>query len=478
MRYLSSALWVFLLLGCAESAIDGRIDICSQVHCDDRDDCTTDVCDAADPEVCLFFPAPRNTPCNGGGVCDGMGSCIECTFDEQCPDDYNECTAPRCERGACGHGPVADGTACSGGTCLEGRCALSSFVVPCTEQGIRNAIAAGGGAYRVDCEGPTRVTTEAEIVIDKNVFLGGNGNLTIDGGDDHRVFSVLEGATVWLDGISVTGGFANQSCGGLSNAGKLQLTDFAVLGNAATSGGGGICNSGTLMLFNCMVAINQAQACAGVFNNGRMTVQNSTVSGNVAISGGGGLCSSGVLTLSRSAVVANSAERAGGVESSGALTLSNSTVSSNVSKGTGGGLWNSGAGTVTNSTLSGNQAGSDGAVIRNLGALVIRNSLLDGDCSGDVAAISSEGYNMESPADTCGLDHATDELEVQAGDLGLEPLGNNGGPTSTHALLPGSLAVDRIPEEVCELDRDQRGIARPQGAMCDIGAFELEGGGT
>jgi hypothetical protein len=321
------------------------------------------------------------------------------------------------------------------------------------------------------------VITGAEIVIDKDVFFGGDGLLTIDGGGDHPVLSVLEGKTVWLDGISVTGGFANGSCGGLSNAGKLLLTDTAVLGNEATSGGGGICNSGTLMMFKTTVMTNRAQACAGVFNNGTLTVESSTLSANVATSGGGGVCSSVMLTVSRSTVFGNFAERAGGVENSGTLILSNSTLSGNTSKGPGGGLWNSGVGTVTNTTLSGNAAGGDGRAISNVGALVIENSLVDGDCNSDGDAISSHGYNIESAGDTCGFDHETDQVEVQAKDLRLKPLEVNGGPTITHALLPGSVAVDRIPDASCELDLDQRGVARPQGAMCDIGAFELREGG-
>ncbi len=320
--------------------------------------------------------------------------------------------------------------------------------------------------------------TDAEIVIDNDVFLGGNGDLSVDGGDDHPVFSVVEGVTAWLDGMSVVGGFANQSCGGLSNAGTLLLTNVAVLGNTATSGGGGICNSGTLMLFNTTVTSNRAEACAGIFNNGTLSVEESTVSVNVATSGGGGICSSVMLTVSESAVFGNLAERAGGVENSGTLILSNSTVSGNTSNATGGGLWNSGVGTVTNSTLSANAAGSDGGAIHSVGALVIENSLVDGDCKGDVDAISSRGYNIESGGDTCGFDHETDQVGVQAEDLRLEPLEINGGRTVTHALLPGSVAVDQIPDAVCELDRDQRGVARPQGAMCDVGSFELEEGGT
>jgi hypothetical protein len=69
---------------------------------------------------------------------------------------------------------------------------------------------------------------------------------------------------------------------------------------------------------------------------------------------------------------------------------------------------------------------------------------------------------------TCGLIGGSDPL--------LGPLQNNGGPTKTHALLPGSPAIDAGNDAVCAADPvnglDQRGVARPQGASCDIGAYE------
>ena len=64
-------------------------------------------------------------------------------------------------------------------------------------------------------------------------------------------------------------------------------------------------------------------------------------------------------------------------------------------------------------------------------------------------------------------------MNVNAEDLKLEPLADNGGP-KTHALLPGSVAIDLIPEAMCKVDEDQRGVERPQGDTCDVGAFELE----
>ena len=59
---------------------------------------------------------------------------------------------------------------------------------PCTEQGIRDAIAAGGGPHFFACDGTTPVVTQAEIAIDNDVILDGEGNLTVNGNDQHRVF--------------------------------------------------------------------------------------------------------------------------------------------------------------------------------------------------------------------------------------------------------------------------------------------------
>ena len=59
---------------------------------------------------------------------------------------------------------------------------------PCTEPGIRAAIAEGGGPFTFDCDGPTTVVTAAEIVIDNDVILDGESELTVDGTAEHQVF--------------------------------------------------------------------------------------------------------------------------------------------------------------------------------------------------------------------------------------------------------------------------------------------------
>jgi hypothetical protein len=94
-----------------------------------------------------------------------------------------------------------------------------------------------------------------------------------------------------------------------------------------------------------------------------------------------------------------------------------------------------------------------------------------GNCQG---AIQSLGNNIET-GDSCSLTGPNDRPNT-APRLG--PLQNNGGPTDTHALLPGSPAIDAGASAACPAT-DQRGVARPLDGngdgttACDVGAFEL-----
>ena len=173
------------------------------------------------------------------GICAG-GSCeAPCEIDADCTD-YKDCTADTClSNGLCESVALQDGSPCGGGTCDAGECALQGSVLPCTEQGIRNAIAAGGGPYSFDCQGPTPFVAEAEIVIDNDVILDGEGNLMVDGDDvNYVLFSVPEGVAVELRGFTVTNAGL-----GIDNDGTLTLTHSTVSGNS-----GGIQNYGTLTL--------------------------------------------------------------------------------------------------------------------------------------------------------------------------------------------------------------------------------------
>ena len=162
------------------------------------------------------------------------------------------------------------------------------------------------------------------------------------------------------------------------------------------------------------------------------------------------------------------------------MTLTNSTVSGNTATN-GSGICGFNA-TLTNSTVSGNTATNGSDICA--GTVTLTNSLVDGDCEG-IFPLTSNGYNIESPGNTCGFDQTGDQSGVTAQQLNLGELAENGGLTKTHALglLPTrSVAIDQIPAADCVdadgalLTEDQRGEPRPAGAesKCDVGAFERQ----
>ncbi len=371
--------------------------------------------------------APQGEPCDGG-LCDGAGNCVECYTDEHCGDDLNDCTEQRCDGayGECVAFALANGTPCAGGTCQAGECALTSSVLPCTEQGIRNALAAGGGPYTFDCADPTVVTTTNTLEIRKDVILDGEGNLTVDGNQSHTVFAV---GCVFND--PPVGGGA--PCGG---EGEAELRRMTIAGGIE-----GVDMHNEDVTFTLAHSTVSGNAGNGIESFGTFTVTNSTVSGNAG----------------------------NGIESFGTFTVTNSTVSGN----SGDGINNEGTLMLTNSTVSGNAEHG----ISNSGTAMLTYSLVDGDCTGSV---TSNGYNIESPGNTCGLEPGgTDQVSVTAEQLNLGPLADNGRPTMTHALLTEpvvSVAIDWIPEAMCEVDEDQRGKPRPEtgGSMCDVGSFERQ----
>jgi hypothetical protein len=155
--------------------------------------------------------------------------------------------------------------------------------------------------------------------------------------------------------------------------------------------------------------------------------------------------------------------------------------------------------TITNNTADSDNdgVGDGGGIYRDVATVQIQNSIIAGnfdtpgnagggtknpDCSG---LFSSLGYNLIGINTGCsGFVNGVNADKVGTGASPIDPLlaalANNGGSTQTHALLPGSPAIDAgnpLPPGsggfACAAD-DQRGIARPQGSACDMGAFELE----
>jgi len=432
--------------------------LCDGVDCDDQNECTEDLCNGADGSC-------EHTP-------------IECA-------DSNDCTIDTCNPTiGCEHADAANGTPCGGGAgvCQEGSCAAQ---FPCSEQGIRDAIAFGGGPHTFDCATPTTVATTAEIVIDNDVVLDGGGNLTVDGNGDHRVFSVAVGVNAELMDLTVTGGSGSDVGGGILNGGTLSLTDVIISGNTAANIGGGLSSQpgAVTTLFRATIEDNNVTSGSGggLGNDGTMTLIDTTVRGNRVRWHGGGIFQNGSMALINSTVSGNTAVYGGAIWNlGGSLALTNSTVSSNVATDAGGGgIVNEANLTLVSTTLAGNSATQIGTAIWNSGTVSLRNTIVAGDCE-IVAPLSSLGGNIESEGNTCGLGHPTDQVSVPTPLLLLGPLQDNGGPTMTHALLPGSEAIDWIPEAMCidaegqPLTTDQRGQLRPAGPGCDVGSFEAQ----
>ena len=299
------------------------------------------------------------------------------------------------------------------------------------------------------------------LTIGINLTLTGSGADTtiINAGGTNRVL-VISGATVVVSELTITGGSFTSTNdlgggGGMFSTGSATLTNVAVSGNAVTTkglvtaAGGGIVNEGVMTLTNATVSENTASSDVFVVNGGgivnglggTMTLTNVTVSGNKAISrGSDSLFNRGF---------------GGGIYNTNVMTLTNVTVTANTVSaviGDGGGIWTTGGTTIQNTIVADN---------------------LPGDCGiANIAAQppASNGFNLASDF-TCTLRGPGDKpgiRDVRLGPLALNPPGT----TKTHALLDGSPAIDAVLNGCPPPGTDQRGVTRPQGPACDIGAYE------
>jgi hypothetical protein len=155
-----------------------------------------------------------------------------------------------------------------------------------------------------------------------------------------------------------------------------------------------------------------------------------------------------------------------------------------VANSRGGGLANAGSLTLANSTLSGNAATIDGGGIINASSLTLANTLISGNLAPAAAevlnilpgVVSADEFNLFGHDGASGVSGfapgASDIIPGQAVSAILNAaLAFNGGPTQTHALVPGSPALDAVTPGSCPA-ADQRGFVRPSGVNCDDGAVE------
>ena len=286
----------------------------------------------------------------------------------------------------------------------------------------------------------------SEIAITASVTIDGPGArlLTVDAANANRVFGIGAGNT-WQTGPP----------GSTTTISGLTLVKGR---NGDSNGGGALFNEDTVTLNNCTLSGNTAGRGGGVSNKGTLTLNSCTLSGNTSRNSGGAIYNSGT------------------------LTLNSCTLSGNTSDALGGGILSSGTLTLNSSTLSGNSAGNGGGIFIFSGTFNSSNTIVAGNTAGtnpDLSGtINSGDYNLigNSQGTIFGASANHNVINV---DAQLGPLKNNGGPTDTIALLPGSPALNAgDPNFVGAGQFDQRGagFARVVRGRLDIGAFEVQNG--
>jgi hypothetical protein len=335
------------------------------------------------------------------------------------------------------------------------------------------------------------------------VIRGNAGGVYSSGGSDR-------GTALTMTRCTVTGNTAAiEDGGGIHNSGvaaTLEVTDSTVSGNDTVGRGGGIFNTGTATIVRTVVRDNTAAFGGGIADFGSLTLTDSTVSDNsTRTGGGGGVVVRGEMTVTGSTISHNRAGTSTAFSPHGGgflldarastLTVANSTISGNRARGYGGAIALTSdqpdAVNLKNTTITENAAGDglgDGGGIFNATATVnLANTIIAAntgvvapDCLGPLI---SEGFNLIEHVGGCSIggDATGNVVGMKAG---LGPLASNGGPTRTHALLPGSPAIDRgnpaAPGSgggACG-PKDQRGVDRPADgdgngvSVCDIGAVE------
>ncbi len=357
-----------------------------------------------------------------------------------------------------------------------------------------------------------------ELAIGNRLVIDGPGadQLTIDGQGNARIFNVDDGNPMYLNdvairGLTIAGGFHASSGGGIFTNERLTVSESVLTGNEA-QWGGGIYNNveGELLVVRSTVSGNSASvAGAGIYNwGGTTSIFETTVSGNDAGDAAGILNGNfGAVSVEASTISGNHAigGNGGGILQAGALfKILNSTISGNVADGEGGGIQHDfGPLEVRHSTITANRADADnsgigggGGIFHVLGpTLLVDHTIVAGNLRNvstrdDVVGSFDTRYSLIGD-DTGASINDVDGSLIGTGSEPIDPLlgtlADNGGPTWTHTLLPGSPAIDAGDSAaVAGLDDvplyDQRGVGfdrirdgnAAEGVAIDVGAYEVQ----
>jgi hypothetical protein len=388
-------------------------------------------------------------------------------------------------------------------TCRPGLEVLEDRAVPAGTFTVTNVADAGPGSLREAIGQANEIPNDADTIVFQSGLTGtivlttgqlaatgpvsilgpGSGLLTIDGNHQSRIFELDNGSPTLgryeLSGLTLTRGQANN---GVQHGGAIEvasetliLRDVVIANNFASGVGGGIFvgPDSLLLMDDCTVDHNTAATGAGLsfFDGSAAFIRTSTISGNSAVGGsaGGGIFygRGPGLAIENSTISGNTAgENGGGIRVfGGPVRIVNSTIafntadSDNTGGGQGGGIFSGRFGglpvTLESTIVADNAVGTTGQ---------------SPDISGEVIADFCLVENTAGMVLDSGSNNLTNV------DPRLDPsLAKNGGPTKTHALLPGSPALNAgINRAALPTDQRGPGFFRTAGPATDIGAFEVQ----
>lgn len=329
------------------------------------------------------------------------------------------------------------------GAAPDGLC-VSAPSGKCTLRAAVREIEAGGfGIIRLPA-GQITLTLGQFTTTKSYVILGASSSgagTILDGNNQSRILDIDASSFVYVENVTIQNGKAGIGVaghfhgGGIHNHGRLIMVNSAIINNRVTApawGGGGLTNATT----------------------GIAKLVNVTISGNQ---------------------VTNTNGQGGGIENLGKLGFPNPSAPGGIDPG------------LVHVTLFHNTAPTAGGNYWNaaMNGLKLQNTLIAGTTlaeGGNCASAFTPGYTFSAGYNLADDNVCSGDLSAMTdknnADPKLGPLQNNGGPTPTHALLAGSAAQNAIPVGAnCPADpyakTDQRGVARPFAARCDIGAFEV-----
>jgi len=393
--------------------------------------------------------------------------------------------------------------------CHPHDCSLREAVIKANGTGAADTVLLKAKTYKLSIEGSDEdlaQTGDLDVLNPLKIVGAGASKTTIEGawsGTPDRLFQVPGSTSLSVSTLTLKHGNAASEEGGaiLGDVGAtIKLTKAHLVSNRADYTGA-VASYGRAAISKTMFRTNHATSCCGALyidagtgkltnvafdrntavadtgamyvDGDRVTLKNITFSRNVSATyvGGGIIISNGIANLTNVTFSGNKAADSGGAlrtESGSTSNLNNVTFTKN----------------VADSDNSG--SGDGGGIEAAGGTLSIQNTILAKnvdrggearECVQDGGTIASGGHNLVGSLAGCGYTLASSDLTGIA-HSGLEPLADNGGFTKTVALKKRSKAVDKgsgkrpgSGEGACA-KRDQRGVKRPRGPRCDIGAYE------